>query len=33
MSKDIIEQMDGATLQHGPDNDRIYLMSIGQADL
>ncbi|MBO8093598.1 MAG: putative beta-lysine N-acetyltransferase [Prosthecochloris sp.] len=32
MSKDIIEQMDGATLQHGPDNDRIYLMSIGQAD-
>ncbi|MBY6186679.1 putative beta-lysine N-acetyltransferase [Marinobacter hydrocarbonoclasticus] len=29
---DQVEQRAGATLQHGPNNDRVYLMSLGQAD-
>lgn len=33
MGRDIIENMNGAKIQHGPLNQRIYLMKIGDADL
>ncbi|SHH32387.1 putative beta-lysine N-acetyltransferase [Ferrimonas marina] len=29
---DKVEQRLGATLQHGPNNDRVYLMSLGSSD-
>lgn len=29
---DVIETIEGASVQHGPHNDRIYLMRLGQAD-
>ena len=29
---DIIENLCGATVQHGPSSDRVYLMKIGDAD-
>ena len=29
---DIVKNVRGATIQHGPFNDRIYLMNLGQAD-
>lgn len=29
---DIIEKLEGATIQHGPLSDRIYLMKLGDAD-
>ncbi|MBF0586610.1 putative beta-lysine N-acetyltransferase [Prosthecochloris sp. N3] len=33
MTEDRIEQFHGATIQHGPESDRIYLMKTGTADL
>lgn len=29
---DTVEQRAGATIQHGPNNDRVYLMGLGDAD-
>ncbi|MBY5921113.1 putative beta-lysine N-acetyltransferase [Ferrimonas balearica] len=29
---DTVEQRAGATIQHGPNNDRVYLMGLGKAD-
>jgi putative beta-lysine N-acetyltransferase len=29
---DVIEKVEGATIQHGPLSDRIYLMKLGNAD-
>lgn len=32
MTSDLIEQLDGATIQHGPLSNRIYVMNPGDAD-